>query len=56
MNIGNVLQLQGDYEHALLRYQKALGIQEVALGPSHVTAAAAARQGGGPPGPRLIIL
>ena len=40
MNIGNVLQQQGDHENALLRYQKALKIQEVALGPFHVAVAA----------------
>ena len=39
MNIGNVLSAKGDYEGALIRLQKALAIQEVALGPSHVTVA-----------------
>jgi tetratricopeptide (TPR) repeat protein len=39
MNIGNVLSAQGDNENALLRYKKALSIQEVALGPSHASVA-----------------
>jgi tetratricopeptide (TPR) repeat protein len=40
MNLGNVLSAQGDYENALLHLQKALAIQEVALGPSRVRVAA----------------
>ncbi len=40
INLGNVLSAQGDYENALLHLQKALAIQEVALGPSHVRVAA----------------
>ena len=39
MNIGNVLSAQSDYENALVHLQKALKIQEVALGPSHAAVA-----------------
>ncbi len=39
MNIGNVLRAQGDNENALVHLQKALLIQEVALGPSHIDVA-----------------
>ena len=39
MNIGNVYQRLGDYEKALFHLQKALAIQEVALGPSHADVA-----------------
>ena len=60
MNIGNVLQLQGDYEHALLRYQKALAIQEVALGPAFScdrdSRRAARRRPAGPETHNFIIL
>jgi tetratricopeptide (TPR) repeat protein len=38
-NIGNVLLQKGDYENALLRYQRALVIEEQALGRFHVKVA-----------------
>ena len=38
-NIGNVLFQQGDYENALLRYQKALDIEIKSLGGAHVSVA-----------------
>ena len=38
-NIGNVLSQKGDYENALLRYQKALDIEIKSLGGAHVSVA-----------------
>ncbi len=38
-NIGNVLFRKGEYENALLRYQKVLAIEEQALGSGHVDVA-----------------
>jgi tetratricopeptide (TPR) repeat protein len=39
MNIGIVYGQLGDNEKALFHFQKALAIQEVALGPSHASVA-----------------